>query len=766
MPVLTPTPLPQADERPVVTTRSRGQRTSCDQKLAVIGLGASRQATLDRLNEFYRLFAYRYTGGIVTRVGQGPRAWTKLPERLSLHHVIRHLAGNRIPGLEPIWFGARSLSRSRWFCIDVDADRSPEQILAQEYDLTNADDHMKARLLAEVRRTYKPKPPFADRLAQVETALRRMGVNPADPRQVLSIPSPSGGRHLYVFLDVGYDFDQIYAVLAMAGLKHIPGETEFFPAVNRGLRLPFGHMPNGPFDPAAWIQFIDDYRNRVIRRFSLAELLANLDKHRDRWSRQAQSVRRKRAEQQSKPSVGKAALGVPKARTRCRQDDAIDPANGIRSVADAEALFAAGIRQTGTRNQILNLLTAHLVWFRGCSADAAATNLITWTTDPRHVSKDIREDVARGTRFVANQIERMCRWYEKHRRGKPSQTTAGKPPMFAAGELVPIREAVVDLPPSARKNQADFLLHLLHFAKNHGTPTDDGDAWDAAPAAAPIMRRWPGCHHMNYKPRREHAVASGVLSLVRKERRSRDGTGRARTYRLHVPVVDESDETLTYEQALTYLTAEGGLVPQVEAETQIAPAPERPTLEATHARYRQSPEDAQNNPAAVPETDPDRGLGPRPHQRNQKPDAAAGVRRRTPGRRTTPRPRRRRGRHINRIPRSPCGTQNGRLGWPFPLGPMRSPAWRKARAGRFRRRGHRTVYHRPRPCTTGPAEAATFPRAADEPLQPCRRQPWPRPGPPARRPEPPRQPAPFGTAPVPSGAYVRSSGPSASKGKP
>src|SRR5689334_23100700 len=109
---------------PSVSLRCQAH-TTLAQKLTVLGCGASLQATSQRIEDFRRLFAYRYTGAIVTRVGQGPRAWTKLPKRLGTSHIIRHLLGDRIPGLEPVWFGARGLSRSWWFCLDVDADRSP-----------------------------------------------------------------------------------------------------------------------------------------------------------------------------------------------------------------------------------------------------------------------------------------------------------------------------------------------------------------------------------------------------------------------------------------------------------------------------------------------------------------------------------------------------------------------------------------------------------------------------------------------------------------
>src|SRR5437660_7218955 len=112
--------LDYADRRPRGSDPRSVHRTTLDQKLTLLGQGASPQASLERVREFQRLFAFRFTGAIVTRVGQGPRAWTKLPERLGTSHIIRHLLGDRLPGRQPVWFGARSFSRTRWFAIDID----------------------------------------------------------------------------------------------------------------------------------------------------------------------------------------------------------------------------------------------------------------------------------------------------------------------------------------------------------------------------------------------------------------------------------------------------------------------------------------------------------------------------------------------------------------------------------------------------------------------------------------------------------------------
>ena len=138
-----------------------------------------------------------------------------------------------------------------------------------------------------------------------------MGINPDNPRSVLIQSTPSGGRHYYVFFDAPYGLDQYHALLHAVGLRHVPGEIEFYPSPNQGLRLPFGHIPGQPHDPGAWIQFIDDYRNHRIIRHSLAALYDNLEKHLSTQHRRIQSTRRAAALPQDEPPKT-FIMGVPR----------------------------------------------------------------------------------------------------------------------------------------------------------------------------------------------------------------------------------------------------------------------------------------------------------------------------------------------------------------------------------------------------------------------------------------------------------------------
>jgi hypothetical protein len=140
-----------------------------------------------------------------------------------------------------------------WFCLDVDADRTPEQLLAKKYpEHDRMSDFMKANELRKIAHhlaTQPSKPPLEDRCTLVNRALRRLGINPENPRSVLNLASPSGGRHVYIFFDALYSLDQYYDLLHVAGLRHVTGEIEFYPATNQGFRLPFGYLPGQPHDP-------------------------------------------------------------------------------------------------------------------------------------------------------------------------------------------------------------------------------------------------------------------------------------------------------------------------------------------------------------------------------------------------------------------------------------------------------------------------------------------------------------------------------------
>ncbi len=525
------------------------KRFTDDEYIRMLAPFSSPEATAQRLEEFANLFAYRYTSWAVTRVGQ-PTGWSAMMQGvLSYKLIARHLLGGRVPTLPPLWVGARSWQTTRFFALDVD-------------------DHAKPKKGGRRKRGAEEgltTPPFEDRHRQVEEALRTLGIEPADPRQVLLQRTPSGGRHYYVFLDASYRIDQIRELLNSTGLRHDPGRIEVFPSMNYALRLPFGHVPGQPDDPTAWIQFIDDYHNGRIKRFSLQELYENLD----RW----RATRRATLPPPNDKAVIKTTikkptptrlLGVPKRhRSLAAAIDAIADQRFHQLMEqekyefdDAEELLKLGIRLPGKRNTVLNILAEHMIWHEGISAEQAAEELIAWAYDPRHKSKDIQADLQSGKRQVATHIRTMCRWYKKHEKPLPIPTAE---PKFALAELACLRQHLHQVPADERTDQAHFYLSFLWFAKwaakRHGQPASDQSGWSAAPAVKEVIRRWPGCNHMDYKIRMKRAEEAGIFKMVKEKWQNPHGPGRARTYHLTVPVVAEGEWTVPYAEALKYLAA-------------------------------------------------------------------------------------------------------------------------------------------------------------------------------------------------------------------
>jgi hypothetical protein len=487
-----------------------------------------------------------------------------------------------------------------------------------------------------------PRPSFADRCILVEKAFRRMGINPDNPTSVLIQPTPSGGRHYYVFFDAPYLLSQYHQLLHAAKLQHVPGEIEFYPSTKHGLRLPFGHIPGQPHNPQAWIQFIDDYRNGKIIRHSLADCHDSLEKHTEIQSRRIQSVQRsnsgsptgithQRADSPSTPKSAEPSTRDPNLGSEAEGRYRL-LLEGIRSSTDAEDLMSLGILLPGTRTQVLNHLAAHLIWFKHLSAADAADFLINWAMSPRHASKDIQDDQANGTTKVAKHIQTMCRWYDSNMQASdfPANTyTAAK---FAPQELKALRYHLAELSPDDRANQAQFLLHFIRFAKHHGSADSDGTGWLASPAIRQVIRRWPGCHHMNYATRIRHAVSGGCMEVVKDAWHRPNGPGRARTYRLSVPVVPESEWVMTYEAAFDFLMHEE---PHSQSSEPPSILPSRKEEETSHADHSDRP-DAGNDtnssrgalPTSLSSPCPGTGLDSSPRQRHPQPYAAPGLHRR------------------------------------------------------------------------------------------------------------------------------------------
>ncbi len=546
-------------------------RLSPAEKLHALDPFSDPKATEDRLDQFQELFGFwRLRPALTYTSEEHLGCWfTRKKGMLYLEDVARHLLANRLyPALNPQWVAPRSGRTTTFFCIDLDL---------KEYD----DDPAAVRELK--RRNFEHHREY------VEDRFRLMGINPRSRRQVLIQNTPSGGLHYYVFLDNAYHVDTVGDALAGAGLHHTPGEIEVYPKQHLCLRLPFGHVPGQRHDPAAWIQFIDDYANGKIRRFSLEELI---ETHFERTAelRRKQQHRTKVAPvpvptpaPKSKPYV--ASIGLPK---RFRSSAPVPNANpvsdsrfatlmrdGIRSLQDANDLWQLGIREHGTRHWVLKQLAMHLVWFRKRTAAEAATELTDWAMDHRHQSRTIQRDLTTGRDETPRQIRSLCNWCELRDRGtaSPGQGTVRT---YSREELTHLCAVLNSHPGPDRHAQAQFYLRFLWFAKRYGTPAEDRSGWEAAPAVRPIIRSWPGCSHMKYKARLTAAEGAGVFRRVREKKQTPNGTGRARTYRLTVPVSHPDDWTVGEDEALKWL--ETGIPVEPTSE----PEPAKVVVETNH----------------------------------------------------------------------------------------------------------------------------------------------------------------------------------------
>jgi len=561
--------------------RTRGgdlkSRLSFNEKLAILDPSSDTELTQERLMAFMNVFAFRTTGGIITKASGGPSSWAALPAPISPEQVARHLLADRLlPIFRPQWIGSRSPSTTRQMTLDVDSDGPDDPILRIDRGLKHIyaygyrDLEQFSRDRAAARERARAKVPFADRCHSVEEFFRRLGADPDDPRQILRQATPSGGRHYHAVLDKPYFLSQIYGLFLEAGLRHLPGQIEFFPSLNRALRLPFGHVPGQVHDPQAWIRFIDDLVNQRIRRFSLEEMHQNLTTNPGRGAKViGQSAPRTLGEPTGN-GARPAPLGLPRGRRDELRSSHVAEADvdlylrlvnaGCSSTNEAQYLFDVGILVEGTRTLALKQLAAHLVWFQAHSADQAAEALTTWALDYRHQSKDIHADLAAGTNKVAKQIQDMCRWYAREKKSRPPAFQPDGDPRdcFAPAELDVLVPAIQSLPVEERADQARFYLSFLAYAKRHGRPRDDGSGWEAAAAINKVVRKWEGCRgRSRYLDRMDRAYASGLLVMIREKLQVAGGKGRARTYLLSIPLVDQSMWTIGRDDALARLTAPG-----------------------------------------------------------------------------------------------------------------------------------------------------------------------------------------------------------------
>ena len=139
------------------------------------------------LETFMRLFVPRVSPYIHRRTGG---SWCTVHHALRRDEVVKHLLADRIPGVKPVWVGARAFRTTLHAAIDVDFREDKED--------------------------------FERRCKMAERVLLRLGV---PRRRMLVYATPSGGRHYRIFFRRPVFTDQLPNLFEMAGLPLAPGQV-------------------------------------------------------------------------------------------------------------------------------------------------------------------------------------------------------------------------------------------------------------------------------------------------------------------------------------------------------------------------------------------------------------------------------------------------------------------------------------------------------------------------------------------------------------
>lgn len=511
-------------------------RYSDDERFRIIG-GSKRD-----LEVFVELFCpgkplYAATRGKT----DDPRDWTTPRGRLQESDVLKHLVGNLTPGIKPRWIAPKTWEVTRWFGLDVDYRGDKED--------------------------FKRRKSFVIRLLKFLRIPRRA---------ILVSITPSGGRHYRIFLKQKIRVSDIPIALARIGIKESSGKVEIFPKQTKGMRLPFGYLPGKQHDPRLWRNFIRNYRRGLIEKVCWYKLLKRITSiEKKRLARIAtQSIAGDHPVKnplhhthQSRESIRPhRSTNMIQSRSVVTED--IEVAGGVGSKVlayeqllarkveapqDVKLLLELGIQKKGTRVEVTKRIAFHLLFVRQEPPDKVKEFLIAWVyRTGEHTSVDVMADNKKRTRTVERQTAYFVDWLVKNHENKQASLKSSKPSgdkqRVTDEELCIIRQHLQNVP------QLPFLessaLNFLKFAKLHGKSTPEG--WEAQVAIRGVVRRWPGCDGMRYKPIMDALKACGLVTMTRDKKQSSNGSGRPRTYLLRVApsLVNEPTQTITQYDAV------------------------------------------------------------------------------------------------------------------------------------------------------------------------------------------------------------------------
>ena len=513
-------------------------RYSSSERLQILG------ATQADLNATIRLFCpgrplYAATRG----KNEDPRDWTTPRGRLPDSEVLRHLTGNLTPEINPRWVAPHSWEMTRWVGIDVDFRNDRDD--------------------------------FKRRCKFVIEALARLGV-PSEA--ILKSLTPSGGRHYRFFTTRNVRVTDIPPVMAMVGLHESSGQIEIFPKLNKGMRLPFGFIPGREHDPGKWLRFIRAYRRKRFPRVNWLGCLQRASQHADaelnpdvnRFTVSTVNTASSKGEVRHRRITQVNSLGIPRQQTNNTLRQSKDRyrellSRPFGSMAEATELWGLGICAEGTRFEATKRMAWHLLFARRLPLKEAANKLVEWVYETGSAnSATVRKDRTHGTRIAEAETRGLIDWmvdnHTSTNSGDQDQTH------FSQAELDAIQQRLQDT--ATDKSLFSVALSFLRFAKLHGAPESEG--WLVQISVNGVIRKWPGCHGMNYKPLIEALKASGLVELTREKRQSSNGTGRPRTYLIRVRPELRTGATLSHEEALQQSTppVRPGYATQITAVSQ------------------------------------------------------------------------------------------------------------------------------------------------------------------------------------------------------
>lgn len=508
-------------------------RYSRSEMLQILG------ATEEDLQTFLEIFAPRQPYYAITRAGSSdPRDWTtpkgrqpNQKRRLRDEEVLRHLAGNLLAGRPPRWVAPRAWEATLWVGIDVDFRGDRED--------------------------------FVRRCRKVHRVLRVLGV-PRESRLVSR--TPSGGRHYRFFLTRVVRTADIPSVMSLVGLPHVSGQFEIFPSMQRGMRLPFGHLPGHADQPQSWVTFVRDWKAGRIRRVNWLRCLRRAERFAQRQVEGPQGVEEPLNIDGNKIYPADRAprralsLGIPRrsqslSRTTGSKDESETRYQELlyqpwANPSAAQELWNLGIRLPGTRVEATKRLAWHLVHIRRLPLPQAESELSCWVYETgAKYSKDVREDIAAGTRQVERQTRDIVRWCAR----QPLERKGCRRQLFSVTEVHAIVTTVRRHILVNRADQIEFGLRLLEFAKSHGVQKPGG--WEVQISVRGVIRTWPKCSGMRYKPFMDRAIESGLLRKTREKLQSSNGTGRPRTYLIQVPIGELDSTAMAFAEAASYAQA-------------------------------------------------------------------------------------------------------------------------------------------------------------------------------------------------------------------